>query len=417
MKEKAEDFPGKIILEYSPESFTGTEVEFALDICTAVQDIWEPTPENKIIFNLPATVEMNTPNVYADQIEWMHKHFKNRESIILSVHPHNDRGTGIAATELSLLAGADRVEGTLFGNGERTGNIDILNIAYNMFSQGIDPELNIENIKEIIEESGLSQKDFAKRLDTTPKNLSILVRGEQSLSIDIAMKLSRMLGTSVDYWLNLQKSYDALIAEFESSKELEQERRIFKYFQYTYFRENFGLPDLPRKTNEQIKCLREFLNVASLSVFTKQNMAVSFRSASEDMKEANTARANAMVQIAINQALKIEAPKFDKKKFEKAVDYALTLTTQHGDFYPLIRKAFEDAGVIFVILPNLPGSGINGATKKIGQNVMLMVNDRRFYSDTFWFTLFHEIGHIIKLRLKMSTLARRIQQINMRKTN
>ena len=250
-------------------------------------------------------------------------------------------------------------------------------------------------IKEIIEESGLSQKDFAKRLDTTPKNLSILVRGEQSLSIDIAMKLSRMLGTSVEYWLNLQKSYDALIAEFELSKELEQERRIFKYFQYTYFRENFGLPDLPRKINEQIKCLREFLNVASLSVFTKQNMAVSFRSASEDMKEANIARANAMVQIAINQALKIEAPKFDKKKFEKAVDYALTLTTQHGDFYPLIRKAFEDAGVIFVILPNLPGSGINGATKKIGQNVMLMVNDRRFYSDTFWFTLFHEIGHII----------------------
>ena len=215
-------------------------------------------------------------------------------------------------------------------------------------------------IKEIIEESGLSQKDFAKRLDTTPKNLSILVRGEQSLSIDIAMKLSRMLGTSVDYWLNLQKSYDALIAEFESSKELEQERRIFKYFQYTYFRENFGLPDLPRKTNEQI------------------------------------ARANAMVQIAINQALKIEAPKFDKKKFEKAVDYALTLTTQHGDFYPLIRKAFEDAGVIFVILPNLPGSGINGATKKIGQNVMLMVNDRRFYSDTFWFTLFHEIENAIR---------------------
>lgn len=120
-----------------------------------------------------------------------------------------------------------------------------------------------------------------------------------------------------------------------------------------------------------------------------------FRSTSEDMKEANTARANAMVQIAINQALKIEAPKFDKKKFEKAVEYALTLTTQHGDFYPLIRQAVKETGVIFVILPNLPGSGINGATKKIGQNVMLMVNDRRFYSDTFWFTLFHEIGHII----------------------
>ncbi len=151
VKEYAKDFPGKIILEYSPESFSGTEVDFALDICTAVQDIWEPTPDNKLIFNLPATVEMNTPNVYADQIEWMHTHFKNRESIILSVHPHNDRGTGVAISELALLAGADRVEGTLFGNGERTGNVDILTLAYNMFSQGINPNLNIDNINDIIE--------------------------------------------------------------------------------------------------------------------------------------------------------------------------------------------------------------------------------------------------------------------------
>lgn len=151
VKEYAKEFEGKIILEYSPESFTGTELDFALEICTAVQDIWEPTIENKIIFNLPATVEMNTPNVYADQIEWMSKHFKNRESIILSVHPHNDRGTGVASTELAILAGADRVEGTLFGNGERTGNVDILNVAYNMFSQGINPMLAIENINEIIE--------------------------------------------------------------------------------------------------------------------------------------------------------------------------------------------------------------------------------------------------------------------------
>ncbi len=151
VKERAKHFPGRIILEYSPESFTGTEMEFALEICTAVQEAWGATKDNPVIFNLPATVEMNTPNVYADQIEWMNKHFKDRESIILSVHPHNDRGTGVAATELALLAGADRVEGTLFGNGERTGNVDILNIAYNMFSQGIDPELEIEQINEIIE--------------------------------------------------------------------------------------------------------------------------------------------------------------------------------------------------------------------------------------------------------------------------
>jgi 2-isopropylmalate synthase len=151
VKERAKNFPGKIMLEYSPESFTGTEMEFALEICTAVQEAWGATKDNPIIFNLPATVEMNTPNVYADQIEWMNKHFKDRESIILSVHPHNDRGTGVAATELVLLAGADRVEGTLFGNGERTGNVDILNIAYNMFSQGIDPKLELEQIKEIID--------------------------------------------------------------------------------------------------------------------------------------------------------------------------------------------------------------------------------------------------------------------------
>ncbi len=151
VKERAEKFPGKIVLEYSPESFTGTELDFALDICNAVQREWQPTPENPMIINLPSTVEMNTPNVYADQIEWMIKHLENRESIIISVHPHNDRGTGVASAELALLAGADRVEGTLFGNGERTGNVDILNIAYNMFSQGINPELNIEKINDIIE--------------------------------------------------------------------------------------------------------------------------------------------------------------------------------------------------------------------------------------------------------------------------
>ncbi|MCM1175501.1 MAG: 2-isopropylmalate synthase [Blautia sp.] len=151
VKERAKNFPGKIILEYSPESFTGTELDFALEICTAVQETWGATKEEPIIINLPSTVEMNTPNVYADQIEWMNKHFKNRESIILSVHPHNDRGTGVASAELSLLAGAERVEGTLFGNGERTGNVDILNIAYNMFSQGLDPELKIEHINESIE--------------------------------------------------------------------------------------------------------------------------------------------------------------------------------------------------------------------------------------------------------------------------
>lgn len=151
VKERAKNHDGNIFLEYSPESFTGTEMDFAAQICNAVINEWGPTADNKIIINLPSTVEMTTPNVYADQIEWMIKHLDQRENVIVSVHPHNDRGCGVASAELSMLAGADRVEGTLFGNGERTGNVDILNIAYNMFSQGIDPELAIERVNDIIE--------------------------------------------------------------------------------------------------------------------------------------------------------------------------------------------------------------------------------------------------------------------------
>lgn len=151
VKKYEKDFPGEIILEYSPESFTGTELDFSLEICEAVLKEWGASKEKPVIINLPATVEMNTPNVYADQIEWMSTHFSNREAVILSIHPHNDRGTAVAAAELAMLAGCDRVEGTLFGNGERTGNVDILNIAYNMFSQGINPMLAIENVNEIID--------------------------------------------------------------------------------------------------------------------------------------------------------------------------------------------------------------------------------------------------------------------------
>ena len=151
VKKYAADFDGEIILEYSPESYTGTELDYAIDVCNAVIDTWGPTPDHPMIINLPSTVEMTTPNVFADRIEWSIAHLHNRESVILSVHPHNDRGEGVATAELSLLAGADRIEGTLFGNGERTGNVDICNIAYNMFSQGINPELNLENVNEIIE--------------------------------------------------------------------------------------------------------------------------------------------------------------------------------------------------------------------------------------------------------------------------
>ena len=134
--------------EYSPESFTGTELDFAVEICDAVNEVWQPTPQRKVILNLPATVEMATPNIYADQIEWFGRHIAKRDSIVLSVHPHNDRGTAVAAAELAVMAGADRVEGTLFGNGERTGNVDIVTLALNLYSQGVHPGLDFANINE-----------------------------------------------------------------------------------------------------------------------------------------------------------------------------------------------------------------------------------------------------------------------------
>ncbi len=149
VREHAERNPGtQWRFEYSPESFTGTELDFAVEICDAVNEVWQPTPERKVILNLPATVEMATPNIYADQIEWFCRNIKNRDSIVVSVHPHNDRGTAVAAAELAVMAGADRVEGTLFGNGERTGNVDVVTLALNLFTQGVDPGLDFSNINE-----------------------------------------------------------------------------------------------------------------------------------------------------------------------------------------------------------------------------------------------------------------------------
>ena len=138
-------------LQYSPESFTGTELDYALEVCEAVMDVWQPTPQNRAIINLPATVEMTSPNIHADQIEWMSRNFSRRDSLILSLHPHNDRGSAVAATELGLMAGADRVEGTLFGNGERTGNVDLITLGLNMMTQGVNPHLDFSDINRLIE--------------------------------------------------------------------------------------------------------------------------------------------------------------------------------------------------------------------------------------------------------------------------
>jgi 2-isopropylmalate synthase len=166
VRELAEGMNGsEIIYQYSPESFTGTELDYAVEVCNAVAAVWEPTPQRKAIMNLPATVEMATPNVYADQIEWFIRNVENRDSLIISLHPHNDRGTGVAAAELGVMAGADRIEGTLFGNGERTGNVDVITLAGNLFSQGIDPELDLSDIDMLRETA-----EYCNQLPVHPRH-------------------------------------------------------------------------------------------------------------------------------------------------------------------------------------------------------------------------------------------------------
>jgi 2-isopropylmalate synthase len=155
----------EIVYQYSPESFTGTELDYAVEVCDAVCDVWEPTPQKKAIINLPATVEMATPNIYADQIEYMSRHLARRDSIVLSLHPHNDRGTGVAAAEFGVMAGAERIEGTLFGNGERTGNVDVITLAGNMYTQGVDPELDLSDIDRLREVA-----EYCNRLPVHPRH-------------------------------------------------------------------------------------------------------------------------------------------------------------------------------------------------------------------------------------------------------
>ena len=166
VRELAKDYPDTdVTLEYSPESFTDTELDFAVEICQAVLETWGASPERKMILNLPGTVEVATPNVYADQIEWFSRHIKGRENFWLSLHPHNDRGTAVAACELAMMAGADRVEGTLFGNGERTGNLDIVTVALNLFTQGVDPELELGDIKDLV-----NVYEYCNRLSIHPRH-------------------------------------------------------------------------------------------------------------------------------------------------------------------------------------------------------------------------------------------------------
>jgi addiction module HigA family antidote len=222
-------------------------------------------------------------------------------------------------------------------------------------------------IKELVEDSGLSQQDFARRLSTTPKNLSILIRGEQSLSPDMAMKLSRMTGTSIEFWLNLQQKYDALKAEKQSEEEIEKEKEVFQYLDYSYFKDNFKLPDYPNDTEKQIIAVRQFLHVASLSVLINPDLCAPIKDQREAMNTAETVQTNVMVLIGINEAVKIRKPK-DIRQFTKTSKNEKTVNINSGKL-----QQSSNAGTIYIQIPSLPKAKIKGFKKKVGGSKVIIV--------------------------------------------
>lgn len=260
-------------------------------------------------------------------------------------------------------------------------------------------------IQELVEDSGLTQEDFAKRLDTTPKNLSLLIRGEQNLSIDIAVKLARLFNNSIEFWLNLQATYDAALAEIKSSEELEKERQIFKFINYKYFVKYFDLPQNSKNIDLQIKTLRNFLQLSTLLLLTKKDLISKFRDSTDNLPLNQVIMANAMLQVGINQALQIEAVNFNKTKFKKSIifvdilyaDNKLNfnlLKKEYADYYDNIDDTLLNSGVILTKIPAMPGTNFRSATKKLGSNIMLLINDTNTKSANTLDTIFAEMTNI-----------------------
>ena len=260
-------------------------------------------------------------------------------------------------------------------------------------------------IQELVEDSGLTQEDFAKRLDTTPKNLSLLIRGEQNLSIDIAVKLARLFNNSIEFWLNLQATYDAALAEIKSSEELEKERQIFKFINYKYFVKYFDLPQNSKNIDLQIKTLRNFLQLATLLLLTKKDLISKFRDSTDNLPLNQVIMANAMLQVGINQALQIEAVNFNKTKFKKSINFVdilyadnklnfNLLKKEYADYYDNIDDTLLNSGVILTKIPAMPGTNFRSATKKLGSNIMLLINDTNTKSANTLDTIFAEMTNI-----------------------
>lgn len=325
--------------QYSPESFTGTELDFSLEVCEAVTDVWQPTADRKVILNLPATVEMATPNIYADQIEWMDRHITRRGNTILSVHPHNDRGTGVAAAEFAVMAGADRVEGTLFGNGERTGNVDIVTVALNLFSQGVDPHLDfsdIDHIRRVAED--------CTKLPIHPRHpyAGDLVFTAFSGSHQDAIKkgMTAMVGRNEAVWevpylpidpKDLGRSYEAIIRVNSQSG-----KGGIAYIMAT----DYGY-DLPRGLQiDFARIVQKVADSRGVEILSRDLQGIfidAYNQAQGDIIATRDGQGNWSVRSKINPALTLVAPEQDVmarfiEKFSEISGLPLALAEHHQQY-------------------------------------------------------------------------------------
>ena len=227
-------------------------------------------------------------------------------------------------------------------------------------------------VEEELEISGLSQEDFARKLDTTPKNLCCLIKGEQRLSMDMAVKLARTTGSDIEYWLNTQRKYDMEMETLYLKKELEQERLVYKELDYQFFQKNYALPKLPGENDAQIEEVRKFLKISTLSVLRKKDLGVKFRNL-EEISETDIIRANAMMQIAMNQISSVDITDFNRRKLNRLLMYAVKMT-EGRNYENEIRVFLNDVGILFIPMPELRGTGIVSASKKIGHHIILVAN-------------------------------------------
>lgn len=268
-------------------------------------------------------------------------------------------------------------------------------------------------ISEIIEDMNITQAEFATRMGTTPKTLSQLINAQANLSNDLAKKISTMLGNSIDFWLNLQKAYDEKVIEIQKAKEIDEQREVAKMIDYNYFVKVIKLPQTTSLA-EKTKNLCGYLKVSDLRILTQQDLLVNFRTGVNHIEEKNLLNARIWLQTALNCAQNMQAKPFNASKLKEALPEIRTMTIQEPEiFLPRLCQIFAECGVVFVLLPYLKNSAINGAVKWVSsERVILAMNDRKLNADTFWFSLFHEIKHVLQQKIKTVFISSSIDKMH-----